>query len=356
MNVVFRVDASVEIGSGHLMRCLTLADALKPNGAKVLFVCRNAPGSMADLVTSRGYECATIDGPLLGHENDARETGAHVARRWPSGATWVVVDHYGLDEKWEKLMRPLARNVMVIDDLANRRHDCDLLLDQNYYVGQERRYAGLVPASTRCLLGPAHVLLRPEFVSARRALRRRAEDVRSIFVFFGSTDPTNQTQQALRGIDSLCLSDVCVDVVVGNANPHREDIRAFCKLRPWARFHCQISNMAELIAGADIGIGAGGAAMWERCALGLPTLTVVFADNQFQTTSDVATTGAIAYLGWAGDLSAEDYASAIRQYLDHPDDLAPISAAALQLIDASVDGAALVIRAMAEFSDMKVSG
>lgn len=355
-HVVFRVDASIDIGSGHLMRCLTLADALKPSNIEVVFVCKKSPGSMEELIESRGFDCMSIgSSPERGIEGDASETAAALNRRFPNGVDWVVVDHYGLDIQWEKRMRPFARHLLVIDDLANRPHDCDLLLDQNFYAGLESRYVDLVPNTTRCLLGPAYVLLRPEFAQAGKMSRRRDGHVGRILVFFGGSDPTNQTLYALEGIDALQRPDIRVDVVVGSANPHWESVKAYCDLRSWASFHRQISNMAELISAADLGIGAGGAAMWERCVLGLPTLTVVFADNQVQTTEDVARTGAIVYLGWANDLTGKEYADAISRFLDRPDDLVTVSTKALELMDASNDGAEAVVRAMNEATKIETS-
>ena len=357
MNIVIRADSSIEIGSGHIMRCLTLADQLVADGAKVGFVCRQLPGAMIDAIRQRGHSCMLVRPDGEDARNDAAATHAAIgaAEDFSVSVDWLVVDHYGLDAEWEELMRPFVRNIMVIDDLANRPHDCDLLLDQNFYEGFESRYERLLPDSARCLLGPVHVLLRPEFSDARRTLRRRDGSVGRILVFFGGSDPTNQTQRVLEGIDTLRRPDICVDVVVGSANPHREGVRAFCEARPWASFHCQISNMAELIAAADLGVGAGGAAMWERCALGLPTVTVVFADNQVQTTRDVAQTGAIAYLGWASELSSVDYADAIRGLLDRPDDLGAVASKALALVDTSNNGVASVIRTMNEITSMKVS-
>lgn len=356
MRVVFRVDASIEIGSGHLMRCLTLADVLKSRDVEVAFVCQKSPGSMIELIESRGFDCVSIGNlPERDVEQDAQKTAAALIGHFPNGVDWVVVDHYGLDAQWEKRMRSFARHILVIDDLANRPHDCDLLLDQNFYTGLESRYLALVSDTTRCLLGPAHVLLRPEFAQAGKTLRRRDGNVGRILVFFGGSDSTNQTQRALEGIDALQRPDIRVDVVVGSANPHWELVRTYCDSRSWASFHRQISNMAELISAADLGIGAGGAAMWERCVLGLPTLTVVFADNQVQTTEDVARTGAIVYLGWANDLTGKDYADAISRFLDRPDDLVTVSTKALELMDASNDGAESVVCAMNEIANRTVS-
>jgi UDP-2,4-diacetamido-2,4,6-trideoxy-beta-L-altropyranose hydrolase len=348
VKTVFRADSSVHIGSGHVMRCLTLADQLVVGGASISFLCRELPGAMSDVIRQRGHSCL-----VLNLDKTDVETDVKAALDAIGGADWLIVDHYGLDAKWETLMRPATRKIMVIDDLANRPHDCDLLLDQNFYDGFESRYDGLVSDSTRCLLGPTYVVLRPEFSSARKTLRQRDGTIGRILVFFGGSDPTNQTLRALEGIDALQRPDIVVDAIVGSGNPHRNEVRAFCDSKPWANFHCQISNMAELIAAADLGIGAGGAAMWERCALGLPTLTVTFADNQVLTTQDVAKTGAIAYLGWSDDLSSADYADAIRAFLDRPDDLLSISSKALELIDASNNGVESVIRAMNEITNIK---
>jgi UDP-2,4-diacetamido-2,4,6-trideoxy-beta-L-altropyranose hydrolase len=221
---------------------------------------------------------------------------------------------------------------MVIDDLANRPHECDLLLDQNYYRDLDSRYQGLVPEQCVTLLGPEYVLLRPEFTQARARLRARDGTVRRILVFFGGSDPTNETEKVMEALSLLGRPDIEVDVVVGLANPKRDAIQALCGALPNVSFHCQVSNMAELILNADLGVGAGGAAMWERCYLGLPTITVVFAANQARTTEDVATTGAIEYLGWSGRLSPADYAHALGESIGNPARTRQIGELALRVV------------------------
>ncbi len=364
-NIAIRVDASNEIGTGHFMRCLTLADGLKEQGGQVYFLSRYLPEHLASMLLSKGHDliklgdgyCQEPDRTLaysswLGtsEEIDAQECIHQIENQYWE---WLIVDHYGLDAKWESLMRRITRRIMVVDDLANRPHDCDLLLDQNCYDGYQSRYKDLVSNSTRCLLGAAYVLLRPEFSRIRKTLRKRDGSVRRVLVFFGGSDPTNQTLCALEGINALQKHDIAVDVVVGSVSSHRNEVLAYCKSMPTSHYYYQISNMAELIAAADLGIGAGGSAMWERCALGLPTLTVTIADNQVQATQDVAKTGAIVYLGSSGALSSADYANAIRAFLDRPDDLLYLSAKALELIDASNKGVEAVIRAMNEITSTK---
>lgn len=333
------------------MRCLTLADELRSRGATVSFVGRDLPGAATEAIVDRGFRCHEIPAAAVDESADAAATLAAVRGNDKAGNfDWVVVDHYGLGAAWEGRMRPVARRILAVDDLADRSHDCELLLDQNFYAAMSTRYAGLVPSTTPCLLGPRFVLLRPEFANARRALRQRDGKVRRILVFFGGTDPTHQTLKVLTGLEPLAAAaDVVVDAVVGSANPQRELVRAFCEQRPWAHFHCQVSNMAELIARADLGVGAGGATMWERCALGLPSLTVVFADNQVRTTEDVAKTGAIRYIGRGSDLSPAAYADAVRVALGQPAELASMAAVAMRLVDPLEGGSRLVAQAMFDF-------
>lgn len=320
------------------MRCLTLAEQLTGNGADVAFVCHELPGGMFDLIQKRGYRGVKFS--LVENGNDLQQADAEATIRaarslFPDGVDWVVVDQYQLDVAWEELLRTHARKLMVIDDLANRRHDCDLLLDQNYYRDQDQRYRGLLPEECVTLLGPAYVLLRPEFAEARQRIRVRNGTVKRILVFFGGSDPDNQTQRVVEALKKLDRPDIAVDVVVGQANPFRQSIHVACGELPNVRVHCQISNMAELIQNADLGIGAGGAAMWERCCLGLPTITVVFAANQVRTTEDVAEIGAIEYLGCADLFVPADYAHAIARMLANPQQTKQIGDAALGVVHMS---------------------
>ncbi|WP_368655545.1 UDP-2,4-diacetamido-2,4,6-trideoxy-beta-L-altropyranose hydrolase [Castellaniella ginsengisoli] len=354
MKILIRVDSSVDIGSGHIMRCMTLAEQLSAQGAEVCFICRDLQGSLVNVLIKQGYSCIRFQTEAYSVDIDVDATLSAIQDSFMGRIDWLIVDHYGLDAEWEMRIRPFVGNILVIDDLANRPHDCDLLLDQNFYIDMEARYAGLVSEKTKCLLGPAYVLLRPEFYEARKALRYRSGVVKRVLVFFGGSDPANQTRCVLDSIDDLQLADVRVDVVVGSANPHRRDIKEFCNSRKWAQYYCQVSNMAELILSADLGIGAGGTAMWERCVLGLPTLTITFAENQIKTTKDVAQIGAISYLGWFEDLTVTDYACAISDLLNRPSYLARMSDRALGLIDTSGRGCDFIIRAMKRFTHTRV--
>lgn len=239
--------------------------------------------------------------------------------------SWLIVDHYALDTRWEQQMRPFTDNIMIIDDLADRPHDCDLLLDQNHYEGMERRYDGLVPDHCEKLLGPRYALLRPEFASARETLRHRDGRVRRIFVFFGGSDLSDETAKALEAIRLLNRTEIAVDVVVGASNPQGDRIREICQGMPNTDFHLQVENMAELMAAADLAIGAGGTTTWERCCLGLPSIVLVLADNQREVAEAMSAAGAIRNVGWHADVTSTGLAEVLRMALASPDDLNAMS-------------------------------
>lgn len=293
---IFRTDASTTIGFGHVMRCLSLADALSERGAKVAFVSREHHGSLCDLIAERGYLLARLPAPDSGirfgngleyaawlgaaWERDVAQTREAI-RSFGMESPCLIIDHYAIDFRWEYALRDSARNIMVIDDLANRRHDCDMLLDQNYHPTPEERYEGRVPRYCRMLFGPRYALLRPEFARARASVCPRDGEVRRLFVFLGGTDAGNATE---RVIDAVRLARVPahieVDVVIGASHQARERLLSLANAESSIRCHVETSCMAELLARADLAIGAGGSATWERCALGVPTLAVCLADNQ----------------------------------------------------------------------------
>jgi UDP-2,4-diacetamido-2,4,6-trideoxy-beta-L-altropyranose hydrolase len=346
MKVAIRTDASLLIGSGHVMRCKTLAEELRKRGSEVLFICRNHRGALIPLLTETDYSVMALPAPnsmnpirpdmpddysaWLGVEQsvDTQQTIEALGNFRPD---WLVVDHYGLDESWERKLREHVGKVFVIDDLVNRPHDCDVLLNQNLLGDLDKAYESLVSDHCRKLLGPTFALLRPEFRKARETLRQRDGTIRRILVFFGGVDPTGETEKALDAIDQLDAPDIAVDVVVGANNPRAEIIQAICQGMPNVTFHQQVSNMAQLMAAADLTIGAGGTASWERCCLGLPSLVTIVADNQATPTSNLANSGGVMILGTSARLGTQDYLSAITNL--EPEGLRQMQTTCLDLVD-----------------------
>lgn len=197
MRVAFRTDASVDIGSGHVMRCLTLAEKLRQKGAEVAFICRQLPGHGIDLIRSYGFSVSVLPPPSM-QQNPAEQTSHWLYVPWQQDAeqthqvlataghwNWLIVDHYGIDAAWEEYQKSVVSQIMVIDDLADRVHSCDVLLDQNLYTDMESRYSNKVPVECQQLLGLRYVLLRDEFIKQRENLKAGDGSVRNILVFFG---------------------------------------------------------------------------------------------------------------------------------------------------------------------------
>lgn len=320
-----RVDSSEQIGSGHLMRCLTLAERLRKDGADVHFISRDLAGSLHRLVEEHGFLLHLLpqyemDPNLTGYAAwltvpqvvDAEETGDILSCMQP--VSRLIVDSYALDAVWEQRLRPLVREIFVIDDLANRPHDCDVLLDQNYYREMRHRYDGLVPPACKLLLGPSHALLREEFYEAREKIGVRDGVLRRILVFYGGSDTTGETEKAIRALVQLQLPSVAVDVVVGGSNPRRASIENLCAAHDFLHYHCQVSNMAELMANADLCLGAGGTTTWERCFLGLPAIVTAIAENQFEICRDCAEEGYIYYLGRWDEVTEGDIVRCVQKF------------------------------------------
>ena len=311
-SIFIRADSSTRIGSGHVMRCLTLAEELRDDGATVSFISRTHSGNLNELIRKKGFQCHELPeayalGATVNKLHDSRsEYAAWLGVSQQSDAEetieafcginpdWLIVDHYGLDEEWERALRPYVSKIMVIDDLANRRHDCDLLLDQNYFANGEKRYDDLVPSSCAKLLGPKYALLRKEFRQAKKNLRERSGEVKRVLVFFGGSDPENYTGLAIEALSDPELNHLQVNVVIGAQNPNREKIENLIQGRPGTTLHIQTTNMAELMNAADLAIGAGGGTTWERLAFGLPSIVIPIAANQEISTTALSIREAIA--------------------------------------------------------------
>ena len=333
MKIIFRVDASQQIGSGHVMRCLTLAVELRDLGHTVEFITRTHPGNLDEYINSKNFKIhslpATLDPDIpqslvgyeqwlgVGLEVDAEESIKALAG---TQADWLIIDHYALEQTWEQKLRAHARKIMVIDDLANRRHDCDLLLDQNY-IHDCNRYDPLLLPATTMLLGPDYALLRKEFVGNPHSTEKKHEEINRIFVFFGGSDSDNLTSTALKALIQPGLNHLKVDVVIGSANPNFTEVKALVSAHPNARIYMQVENMAELMSKSDIALGAGGTTTWERMAVGLPCVVVTIAENQVAFTKDLDQDGYLRWLGNAAQVDMHKIQDALLDAIQNPHQL-----------------------------------
>ncbi len=326
--IAFRCDASERMGSGHVMRCLTLADELKRHSLDCVFVCRERAGDMTAQIQKRGYRAIAL--PLADNGEDADWLGVPLTTEIEQARTVfdtltpsrIIVDHYGLDAKWEERAAPDGCPVMAIDDMADRPHNCDVLLDQN--LGRRAEdYDGLVSDKCARLIGPRYALLRPKFGAARAQslARRQGNTLQHILISMGGMDADNATGSVLETLSGLPKTKK-LTVILGPNAPHINDVKQRAKAMSCrAELLINVTEMAELMSQADLAIGAVGGTAWERCCLGLPTLTLVLADNQLPAAEALSKEGASLMLGQMGD---GGWQKKLNEYVDFLTDPIPL--------------------------------
>jgi len=356
--VAFRVDAGTEIGTGHVMRCLTLAARLREQGAETHFICRVQGDYLDRLIEPQGHElhflpqasdpqlvaCNEPYASWLGVtiERDANDTKQLLSTIRPD---LLVVDHYGIDARWETVVRSYVDKILVIDDLANRPHDCDVLLDQNVLRNADSRYTGLVSEHCQLLLGPRYALLRPEFGLARRHHPHLRLEVKRVLIFFGGSDQHDLTSLVLDSLEQLSDLDISVDVVVGAANLQSKSIEQRCRKNAKLNFFRQIDNMATLMSNADLAFGAAGGASWERCCLALPTILINFAENQIELACELARKRVLINLGLNTEMNAGSIERVLRKLIKRPSLMQRMSSRAGRLVDGrGAERIALILR------------
>jgi UDP-2,4-diacetamido-2,4,6-trideoxy-beta-L-altropyranose hydrolase len=288
MQIAVRADASNAIGIGHVARCLALAQELKRRGAEITFVSRRMNGDMVEAVAAKGHRVKELAGsaeldfaryPWLGVPA-ADDAAATIAALHDERPDLLIVDHYGIDVAWECMLRPFVDRLFVIDDLAERSHDCDILLDQNYRSNEANPHP-VLPAGARRLLGPRYALLRDEFGHAREAGARDGRDPTGrILICFGGGDALDFTSAAVRAVEPLLPMLKQVDVIVGPSNPNLEKLSAYVCPNPKLNLVTGTSDLSPYMLAADLVVGAGGSMCWERFCLGAPTLAFGVAENQ----------------------------------------------------------------------------
>lgn len=296
MKFLVRADASVQIGSGHIMRCLTLANCLREQGHTVQFLTRAHTGHLHDVILAQGFKCVLLpkhDSPQpfdnLAHSTwlgttqiqDFTDCAPHIAQFAPD---WIICDHYALSADWEYQANIITgAHILAIDDLHDRSHFADIVLDQNL-AHSIKQYQKLIPKKCRVLAGTRYALLRPEFTQwrSKSLIQRHARQTNShVFINLGGVDKDNITLKVLEKLKKCNITDINVSVIMGATAPHIGSIKAFAQNAP---FECKIllniNNIAEIMAQSDWAIGAAGSTSWERCCMGLPSIILVLAENQ----------------------------------------------------------------------------
>ena len=319
-SILFRCDASPEIGGGHVMRCLTLANALAARGCAVRFACASGSAQAVWALGASGYARLDLDDPFDPAEVEAKAGAGHHT---------IVVDHYGLGQAYERRLRRLGERVLVIDDLVDRAHDCDILVDQS--LGRSRHaYRELIPPQAVALTGSTYAMVRPEFAKARAvalARHRVACPGQRILISLGLTDVGGISEQVTRALLAR-RPDLDIDVALGASAPSRAGLETLATENARLRLHVDTTHIAELMSAADLAIGAGGTTSWERCCLGLPTVLLVLACNQMEVGRSLEACGAVALATDAASAAAT--ADAV---LASPDARARMAASTAAIID-----------------------
>lgn len=333
LRCLIRVDASRAIGTGHVWRCLVLAGQLRAMGIDVHFVCRALDGSLIQEIEAGGYVVHQLCAPqptriqatardhshwleVSPHE-DARETNGVLAQVRPH---LLVVDHYAIGESWQAMIKgEWEGRLIVLDDLADRRHQADVLIEQSYHLGGEARYHNLVPPQCVTFCGPQFVFLNESIVRGfRHPVPSRSAMPQRLLVFFGGVDQSNQTGKAIEALRGISLSSLHVDVVLGRSHPAIDYVTQQAAGLQGAELHIAPVNFAELLCSADLCVGAGGVNAWERMFLQIPSIAVAIADNQVATLNDASCAGLVHYLGRDKEVSAKDLGEAINCLLQDP--------------------------------------
>jgi len=349
MNIVVRADASTFMGIGHVMRCLTLANALSEAGNNIHFVCREHQGHLGEKILAAGHALYLLPPPptSIKTKPDPALSPPHqqwLGVSWKTDAKqtkeaigdlivdWLIVDHYALDARWESLIRSVAKRILVIDDLADRKHDCDELLDQT--INQpETIYSGLVPNHCQLLVGSAYALLRSDFTTLRsKSLARRTEpSLKHLTIVFGGGDQSKHIIDALKSIQkSVIAKNVNITVVMAEDSRHYNQVNALSEKLPFEiEVLSYVDDMAQLMFKTDLVIGAAGGASLERCCLGVPTLLFLLAENQQANAQALSDMGAVSIIK---DLTV-DLKETLNTFVEAPQRLIVFSKAASELVD-----------------------
>ena len=308
MKIFVRVDSGTMMGTGHVMRCLTLAKQLRKMKFKIEFITKKLDGNISGLINKNGFKIHYIEKTITtkkSQNKDSKKT-IDIIKKNSRISPILIVDHYKLDFRWEKKLKNYVKKIIVIDDLADRKHDCDLLIDQNFYDKLDRRYDKLVQKKTVKLLGPKYAMLRNEFLSFRKKVKARRK-FEKLLISFGGTDPTNETNKVLNSIKILKNNKIKkINVVIGDTNKNK--IKDLCSSIPKVIVYHNIDNIAELMHKSDFAIGAGGSTIWERACLGLPTYVSTVATHQEESTDALARKKCLINLGKAKLISKKKYA------------------------------------------------
>lgn len=320
MRIFIRADASKEIGTGHLMRCLSLSEELSLFCFNIVFVCREITEHLRKIVERKGFGILKLNCSYpAGSIEDAEQTIAQLVNEFGVlKDDWFIIDSYNIDFVWEREVKNSCCKMVVIDDLANRKHDCHVLIDTNLHENNQMKYDGLLLDSTVRLIGPEYSLLRNEFKEVLNSAVHYSSrsNIETIFVCFGGTDPTSETLRVVNVLHTMLKgSSLKVNVVVGESNTDKAVLQEICGESENLNLFVQPPSIARIMIESDLAICSGGSLTWERYCMGLPGLIITVADNQVSIALQCEQFGVDHYLGKSSEITELEISKALRNLL-----------------------------------------
>jgi len=333
---IFRVDSSYEIGTGHVMRCLNLARVLLNYGLKVIFICRNLKGNLINVIKNEFQVLVIEDYDEEKNKNNDKKSKLDfsINQKLDSLNTiklieslnienfcYLIIDHYFLDREWEEVIQKKYKNdenklfkILVIDDLFNREHSCDFILDQNI-ITKNNPYLDLINQNTKSILGPYFALLSNEYSLKKKSIVKR-NTIKTILVFFGGIDKNNMTKKVINILSNNKFKDKIVNIVIGKNNKELQNIKKITKSRKNFNLFIQIDSLANLLSVSDLVIGGGGVNSWERECMEVPTILISLSENQVNLAKSITDLGKVKYLGHYDELEDGFLSQSIEKEID----------------------------------------
>ncbi|WP_449599054.1 UDP-2,4-diacetamido-2,4,6-trideoxy-beta-L-altropyranose hydrolase [Paenibacillus sp. Marseille-Q9583] len=336
MKYFIRADASEQLGVGHVMRCLALSKGLIDQKQEVIFICRDVDPFISELI--KGFGCFVLQFETefpLGSVLESTYIIQLIGKQYTVvKEDWLIIDHYSLDFRFEVALRNLFTNIMVIDDLADRVHDCNVLLDTSLDDSKKNRYSKLIPHTAIKLLGPEYALLRQEFADVRETLVfNHRESVKNIFVCFGGTDPTNETLKIIRALEPFLNSLAKVKIILGKTNPHAEKLKRLYEKNTKLEFLIQPDSIAIEMSSCDLAICAGGSMTWERYCLGLPGIVIAIAENQVELAQQSHLLALDEFVGLSSLIEVEDVTRVFKRIINSKEWIRNFRQKAMMVVD-----------------------
>ena len=338
--LILRADASIAMGTGHVMRCLALAQGWQDQAGQCTFVMAESTSGAEERIRKENLEVVTVTESPGSAQDAARMDELARARQ----AAWVVLDGYQFDVEYQRRLKAAGVKLLVVDDTGHvGAYAADLVLDQNVHATKD--FYVHRGSYTQLLLGPRYVLLRREFKPWRNWSREIAPVARKVLVTVGGSDPDNVTLRVIRALRIIVEHNLQTTVVIGGSNPHGQSLEKEAQGGHGAfRLMRGVADMPRLMADADVAISAAGITAWEMCFLGLPAILIDVADNQTPGARELHRQGVAIHAGSLQEVTPESIAALLEPLLISPAQRATMSERGRKLVDGL--GAERVVSAM----------